>query len=155
MLVIDGPTAPAPLARLLSPGVFTLQTSNSEELEIPAGWQGPAVLALVPEGAAQFRHLPSGSGFSGLEVVSLPDAAMTVPHSNTSTSQQSEDLALLKLLAASTEPTSGESTLAARAPTPAPAEDVSADAEHQTDQPIDPVDALASWLLANADLEGL
>lgn len=156
VLVTDGPAPAAPLARLLSPGVFALQTCDPEHLTIPPEWKGPAVLALLGEGAAEFRHLPSGAGFSGLEIQSLPDGPAVLPCGQVSTSQQNEDLSLLELLAASNglagRPTAAGQTAAAD-PETAGAHDKTSEAPPE--QSLDPIDALASWLLANADLEDI
>jgi hypothetical protein len=52
VLVVDGPCAPAPLARLVSPGVLVMQTEG--DLAPLASFRGPSIAAIVPEGAALF-----------------------------------------------------------------------------------------------------
>ena len=52
VLVVDGPCAPAPLARLVSPNVLVLQ--STDDLGPVGSYDGPTIAALVPEGAAEF-----------------------------------------------------------------------------------------------------
>jgi hypothetical protein len=56
--VIRGPSSPAPLARLITPGVLVVESAFTEQLSKLAGFDGPAVAALVPEGASTFVHDP-------------------------------------------------------------------------------------------------
>jgi|GEM_PF-429892 len=60
VLVVEGPCPPAPLARLIAPGVLVVQSDDVEALEAVSGFHGPAVAALVPESAAAFTHDPVG-----------------------------------------------------------------------------------------------
>ena len=60
VLVVEGPCAPAPLARLVSPGVLVLQTRG--DLGALVSFEGPAIAALVPEGAAEFIADPRAGG---------------------------------------------------------------------------------------------
>jgi hypothetical protein len=60
-LVVQGPTTPAPLARLIGHGVFVAQTSDPTVLERLAAHPGTGVVALVEagSGAIEFVHDPS------------------------------------------------------------------------------------------------
>lgn len=61
-LVIQGPTTPAPLARLIGHGVFVAQTSDPAVLARLAAHPGAGVVAAVEaaSGAIEFVHDPSG-----------------------------------------------------------------------------------------------
>ncbi len=59
VLVVRGDAPPAPLARCITPGTFVLQTVDASGLDRIAGFEGPAIAALMPEGAAVFMHDPS------------------------------------------------------------------------------------------------
>ncbi|MDT8370129.1 MAG: hypothetical protein RQ745_13055, partial [Longimicrobiales bacterium] len=60
-LVVEGPTAPAPLARLVGHGVFVAQTTDPEVIGALASHDGPGVVAWVEEGAGavEFVHAPA------------------------------------------------------------------------------------------------
>lgn len=141
VLVVSGPATPAPLARLVTPHVLVAQTDDAALVERVARVEGPAVVALVPEGAARFVHDP-GAGtepWQRLAVSFVPAAAPARPVGGVSAWQQAEELALLGALARKPVP-AVEQGAGAAAPRPV----VSAD----------PVDRLAAWLLAQADLGG-
>ncbi|NIN32022.1 hypothetical protein, partial [Hydrogenophaga sp.] len=70
VLVVRGPCAPAPLVRLITPGVFVTQTADPSEIERMAAYDGPGIAALVPESAARFVHDPS-AGAEAWQRVSL------------------------------------------------------------------------------------
>ncbi|MEP6744266.1 MAG: hypothetical protein ABJB33_02135 [Gemmatimonadota bacterium] len=59
VLVVRGAAAPAPLARCITPGTLVLQTVDGSGLDQVATFDGPAVAAVVPEGAAAFLHDPT------------------------------------------------------------------------------------------------
>ena len=75
VLVIRGAAPPAPLARCVSPSTFVVQTVDGSGLDRLAAYDGPAVAALVPEGAAVFMHDPAGGRepWQRLTVQHLPD----------------------------------------------------------------------------------
>ena len=136
VLLVHGACGPAPLARLVTPGVFVMQTADVGALEqLPA--DAPAVVALVGAGAATFVHDPrtGGEPRERLRVLSRPDAPRRA-QAGLSAWQQQEELALLDALATS-----------------APAREGAA-AEHPSDTSetlsTDPVDRLAAWLLAQS-----
>jgi len=131
-LVVRGPCAPAPLVRLITPGTFVLQTVDRAGLDGFAGYQGPAVAALVPEGAARFLHDPAGGKepWQRLSVLELP-AAPRRALGGASAWQMAEDLQQLAALAQTpfTIPAPGAKASAAMGES-------------------DAVDRLTSWLLA-------
>jgi hypothetical protein len=118
IVVVRGTSSPAPLARLVTPGVLVVQSVEADALPVLAGFDGPGVAALVPRGAATFVHDPRGGSTlrDRLRIDVMPDAP-TRPAGARSVWQQREELAHLAAL----------STLAAE----------------ETAQ----VDTLASWLL--------
>jgi hypothetical protein len=136
VLVVRGPAAPAPLARCITPGTLVLQTTDASGLDRVAGFDGPAVAALMPEGAAVFFHDPAAGRepWQRLTVRTLGE----VPHrgiGGMSPWQMAEDRTLLGDLARTpfAIPVSGGPA------TPA----VGAD---------DAVDRIAAWLLGGSGL---
>ncbi|MHC4940145.1 MAG: hypothetical protein ACYTHK_14450 [Planctomycetota bacterium] len=91
VLVVRGTAPPAPLAPLVRPGTFVLQTHDEKELARLAECEGPGVAALMPEGAARFVNDPKG----GLTVDFLPDPPRK-PVGGYSVAQQRTDLDSLK-----------------------------------------------------------
>lgn len=59
VLVVQGDAPPAALARCITPGTFVLQTVDGRGLDLLSAFEGPALAALVPEGAAEFMHDPA------------------------------------------------------------------------------------------------
>ena len=59
VLVVRGAAAPAPLARCITPGTLVLQTTDGSGLDRAAAFDGPAVVAVMPDGAAVFFHDPA------------------------------------------------------------------------------------------------
>jgi len=164
VLVVDGEAPAAALVRLISPRVLVMQTADPVELEIIACQDGPGVVALVPEGVAQFRHDPSrGPTLADRMVV------MHLPKTNprklglSSAFQQRQDLAQLEALweasSISTRSTAPESSATNETPEAGPTS-----ASHSAETPaVEPspaatgtgaVDKLSAWLLENADLTG-
>lgn len=93
VLVVDGPCAPAPLARLVSPSLFVQQGDDLARL---AAWEGAAIVALMPAEAARFVHDPAAP--TPLVVAHLPaDPRASV--GPWSAWQQREQVALLRRLA--------------------------------------------------------
>lgn len=143
VLVVRGETAPAPLARLISPSVFVVQTADETGLDRFARYEGPAVAALVPENAARFIHDPSAGDTLGerLEVLHLPETTPKKAVGGMSARQQIDELEQLKALASCV----GQSAVPAEGEAPQAEQMVS---DH-------PVDKLAAWLLSQADLSDL
>jgi hypothetical protein len=131
VLKVDGACPPAPLARLASPGVWVGQVPGHPGLAGFKTFEGPAVAAFVPEGAALFTHDPRRGkrSWERFEVEHLPRAPRGAL-GGISAAQMGEDLALLEAL--SMTPTVREDGAAA--------------------EPTDPADQLASWLLHEAGL---
>jgi hypothetical protein len=136
VLVVDGPVPPAALVRLITPGVMVLQTDDAASLAVLNGVEGPAIAALLPEGAARFVHDPSkGSTLAArLQVDSVPEEEPTRPIGRLTAFQQAEELRHLRALA----PTTGADKEVAEPVVPAT-----------------PPDRLAAFLLHQADLSGL
>jgi hypothetical protein len=138
-LVVIGPCSPAPLARLITPGTFVMQTGDTERLKRLAAFDGPGVAALVPEGCARFVHDPAAQG-PRLVVEHMPETAGRRVVGGRSIAQQQEELRLL-------------ATLAAASTAPAvPAGAAAAVTTGDGAPPADPAAKLAAWLLAQADL---
>lgn len=132
LLIVRGPSAPAPLVRLITPGTFVLQTLDGTGLERFAAYQGPAVAALVPQGAARFLHDPAGGKepWQRLSVLELPEPPRRAL-GGISAWQQGEDLRQLAALSRTPFDIPGPGS----PPTAALGE-------------ADAVDRLAAWLLA-------
>lgn len=148
VLVLRGHAPPAPLARLVTPSVFVMQTRDAADLARAGSFAGPAVAALVPEGAACFVHDPRAGRTLAerLTVSYLPEGEPAGIDGYTAF-QQREELALLRALSTApeapapaavpvTEPTAPE----AAAPPPAPP------------APAGDADRLAEWLLRQSGL---
>ncbi len=132
--VVHGASTPAPLARLLSPRAFVLQTSDAWGLDRLATHDGPAAVALLPEGAAAFVHEPArgGATSSRLEIRRAPAEGRRKPVGRWSAWQQEEEA---RCLAAWVDRSSTPATAGA-APSPAAG---------------DPVNRLAAWLVSQAN----
>jgi hypothetical protein len=100
VLVVRGASPPAPLARCISPNTFVLQTVDGNGLDRFASDDGPALAALVPEGAAVFMHDPAGGRepWQRLTVHHLPDAPKRAIGGQ-SVWQMTQDLRVLASLA--------------------------------------------------------
>jgi hypothetical protein len=140
VLVIEGECPPAPLARLITPRTFAVQTTDATGLERFAQWDGPGIAALVPESAARFVHNPAAgnAAWERLAVAHVPSDAPRRTMGGLSPAQQIEDVELLR-------------TLATRPPAGAPAGSAPADPGPDAD----PAERLAAWLLRQADLRDL
>jgi hypothetical protein len=134
VLVVDGPATPAPLIRLITPRTFVAQTAEVDAVERLAAWDGPGVVALMPEGTAMFVHDPSEGEHLAerLSVTSQPDGSGLRRIGPFTVAQQRDELQQLSSLAA------------ARASTAPAGDSAEAGAE-------DPVGKLAAWLLTQAD----
>lgn len=105
VLVVNGPAAPAPLVRLLTPGVTVIQTDDPVDLAVLGAVKGPGIAALMPQGCANFMHVPGeGKGLSERLVVGrLPETEPKRALGSISAFQQAEELRQLASLAASSE----------------------------------------------------
>ena len=100
VLVVHGDAPPAALARCITPGTFVLQSVDGQGLDRLAGFEGPALAALVPEGAAVFMHDPSRGSepWQRLTLQPLPKAPSKAI-GGFSAWQMGEDLKILEDLA--------------------------------------------------------
>ena len=100
VLIVDGPAAPAPLARLVSPGALIAQVDDASSLAGLAELDGPAVVAVMQGQEARFVHDPR-AGTAPWQRIRV-DRMPTVPPRKTlgsrSAWQQRDDLAHLKAL---------------------------------------------------------
>jgi hypothetical protein len=136
VLIVDAPATPAPLVRLIMPGVFVAQTTDVALVSRLAGRDGPGIVAIMPEGSAEFVHDPAaGTALGGRLTVTSQPAGTGLRRVGpfTVTQQRDELQQLSELASARTEP------VAAGAPA-APG-----------DGKDDPVGKLAAWLLTQAD----
>lgn len=151
VLLVRGATRPAPLARLVSPGVWVAQCGSVEELRAMASWPGPGVAA-VPDGEdgglVRFAHDPA-AGERPWERILLGDEPAALRERlarerERPAGEGSEELAHLLSLAtppvrpgaAPSENGGGAEGGAPAAPEPSPA------------------DRLAAWLLARTESAG-
>jgi hypothetical protein len=134
LLIVDGPCAPAPLVRLITPGVLVIQGYDFPDFEVMTAWPATAVAALVPETAVRFTHDPAAGARSSQRLsVQMPPEARIARIGGLTAPQQSDELRQLEELAA---------------PPPAPAV-----AAHVVEaSTADPVDRLAAWLLQQAQV---
>jgi hypothetical protein len=141
VLVVEGDCPPAPLARLIAPGTYVLQTHDGSGLDRLAAWEGPGVAALVPESAARFVHDPAAgvAVHERITIGHLPDRAPRKAIGGLSAAQQAEELELLR-------------SLAVRPAGPAPA---GAEPAPVGTGGGEPADRLAAWLLSQVDLSDL
>jgi len=134
VLVVNGPAAPAPLVRLITPGITVIQSDDPLDLAALSATPGPGIAALMPEGAAKFVHAPGGKSLNErLTVSSLPEQEPKKALGSISVFQQVEELRQLRALAASVQiPGAAE-----KQPAPAGAE-------------MDEAGQLAAWLIHQA-----
>jgi hypothetical protein len=140
VLVVNGPAAPAPLVRLITPGVAVIQTDDPAELSALGAVEGPGIAALMPEGAAKFMHIPGAGRVLNerLTVAFLPEKEPKRALGSISAFQQTEELRQLASLKASAE----------SAP--------SLTEETESDRPeMDDAGQLASWLIHQANFSGV
>jgi len=151
LLLTEGPTPPAPLARLISPGILVAQAHDPEVLERVAAFPGPAVAALVPGSCAAFIHDPGtgatdGDAAPAFRILSLPDSTPRSWVGGMSPAQQTRDLELLRVWS--------------RTPNGPPGSDVAApegaskkEGVKEPDPTIEPAERLAAWLMSQAELD--
>jgi len=102
ILVVNGPAAPAPLVRLITPGLTVIQTDDPQDLAALSATPGPGIAAIMPEGCAKFVHAPGGSTLhERLTVTFLPEKEPRKAIGGISAFQQAEELRQLSALAAS------------------------------------------------------
>jgi len=138
VLVVRGTSPPAPLARCITPGTFVLQTVDGSGLDRVAAFNGPAVAAMLPEGAAVFAHDPVAGrdAWQRMTVRHLP-AAAKASIGGQSAWQIGQDLRLISDLAA----------------TPFIVPAVGSSAAAPAVGATDAADKIAAWLLGQAGLQ--
>ncbi len=155
VLIVRAPAPPAALSALITPGVFVMQTCDGGGFDRFAGFAGPGIAALVPEGCVTFVHDPRAT--PALTVGDLP-APPRRPVGTHGVFQQTEALRHLEGLAQAYAPAAhangaagAQELTGATAPAPAqatvPAGTVPPPATPAAPQPAD---RLAAWLLAQA-----
>lgn len=142
-LVVDGPASPAPLVRLIAPGVLVLQTSDAKALDALNHAPGPAVAALLPVGCAELLHDPRAGARldERLTITRAPAETKGEALGWRSSRQALDELAQLEALA--------ELCRAARDVSVVVVPPVAGDASGTSE-----VDAVATWLLAQAGFDG-
>jgi hypothetical protein len=101
ILVVNGPAAPAPLVRLITPGVTVIQTDDALEMAALSATPGPGIAALMPVGAAKFVHATGGRTLHDRLTVSfVPEKEPKKGLGSISAFQQVEELRQLQALAA-------------------------------------------------------
>ncbi|HEX6048107.1 MAG TPA: hypothetical protein VFZ21_02525 [Gemmatimonadaceae bacterium] len=136
VLVVRGRCAPAPLARLITPGVFVQQACTVDELSAFYASDAPGIAALVPETSARFSHDPA-RGRSPAERIVVAHRPTSEPRAwigGASAWQQADELAHLDALATATERQSAIASV---------------------DGKRDPAAALTEWLVAQSGLTGV
>jgi len=101
VLIISGQCSPAPLARLVSPGVFVAQTGDAGILAKLTDLDAPAIIAVMNGAEARFVHDPRGGAaiWQRMQLSNIPSAIPRKPIGNRSAWQQRDDLAHLEALA--------------------------------------------------------
>ena len=134
VLLVRKPAPPAALARLVMPGTLVVQATDGEGLESLRDWDGPAIVAVLPEGAATFRYVPKNGTDGELAVDELPEDDLRAVGA-LSVARQEAELDLLKLL---------DGAVAGRV--------VAAAGDGASAETADPTDKLAAWLLRQATI---
>ena len=134
VLLVRKPAPPAALARLIAPGTLVAQGTDGTALDALKAWSGPAVAAVLPEGAAVFGYRPAEDGVGELKVESVPEDKRK-PVGSISVARQDAELQLLELLDGAV---AGRVVAAAGASAPG--------------ETVDPTDKLAAWLLRQATI---
>jgi hypothetical protein len=131
VLLVNGPAAAAPLARLIAPNTFVMQTTDAAAVAALGDFQGAGIAAVLPEGCALFTHDPARGHHlhQRLRVELVPD---TVPRAigRCNARRQAEENQWLSELARLTDATRAEQ-----------------ETQPESAAGVEPVDQLAGWLL--------
>jgi hypothetical protein len=165
VIVAQGPTTPAPLARLITPGTYVIQTADPEQLAELVDSKHPGVALLFDEeraGQAIFRHDPDAGDttWSRITTERMPDEAAVGRGRRPPV--WLEELVHLRTLAqaparpAPSDPSAGAVPSETLSDGAAALAGLTSEAEAATPVPdeVDPVDRLAAWLLAHTDDDG-
>ena len=161
VLVVTAPAPAAALARLITPGVFVMQTCDPADVAKLAKVDGPAIVALVPEGCATFTHDPAAGETlaARLTVTALPDDEPSQRVGRVSAFQQTQELGWLRTLVNATKVTAAPAPTAMPTATiePVQAVDTHVAGTGETMDAAAPTDTdrLAAWLLRQADLTAI
>lgn len=136
VLVVRGECPPASLVRCITPGTFVLQANDCQGLDRVAAFDGPAIAAIVPDGAATFRHDPLAGRESWKRLMIVhPGGPPKRAIGGASVWQMTEELSLLADLARI--PMAAANRGSAQSP-----------------QSSEVVDRIAAWLIGQAELPG-
>ena len=146
VLVVTGEASPAPLVRLVAPYTLVMQVDDVAALAPLAGFAGPAIAAVVPKTSALFVHDPRlGAPLDErLAITRIPAQPPGRTLGWRSARQQAEELAQLATLS---EVTAAARDVSVVVVPPLPEGAAAVDGTRA-------VDAVASWLLAQAGLTG-
>lgn len=135
VLLVRGASAPAPLVRLTTPGTLLVQARDAAALRHLSELNGPAVVALFEQDAAEFIHDPAAGGtlWQRLTISHRPELPKRSV-GGLSPRQQREELLQLEALAE--RPALPNGPVEALVPSGVG----------------DPTDRLAAWLLAESGL---
>ncbi len=154
VLVASGPTTPAPLARLITPGTFVMQTADPVALRRMAESAHPAVAILFDEERpeqARFVHDPDAGATPAerLTIEHMPEQPEVGRGRRAPT--WLEELKHLQTLAA----TGHKAAEGGAAPADEPSRATQNDPVGRFAAQETSADQLAAWLLAQTDLEGV
>lgn len=137
ILIVDGPAAPASLARLISPGVLVAQVGDGKALAELVTFDGPAIIAVMQGEEARFLHDPRAGAapWRRIRMDRMPVMPPRKTVGSRSAWQQREDLAHLKALV---EPPSLAHTAAGAG-----------------NGNSDPADRLTAWLITQSGQDGV
>lgn len=135
VLLVQAPATPAPLVRLITPGVFVAQAADMAVVSRLAAVDGAGIVAIMPEGSAEFVHDPAGgASLGGRLTVTAPPAGTKLHRLGPFTvAQQRDEIGQLADFAAA-----GAATATAEFSAAGSSED-------------DTVGKLAAWLLTQAE----
>jgi len=143
VLLVRGRCTPAPLARVLTPGLLAVQGNDPTVLARLAAAPGPAIALLSDAPIAHFVHDPAAADGHRLQVSRWPDEPRGAV-GRWSVWQQRDELALLRHLEEAAGPAPAQAMIASHA--------VPAGSPASSQDGTPSVDALARWLLAEAGL---
>lgn len=138
VLLVNGPSPAAPLARLIAPNTYVMQTTDAAAVTSLGDFQGAGIAGVLPDGCAQFTHDPARGGrlSQRLHVDPIPDASPRAIGRYTARRQTEEENWLRELAQLADMVRAEQLTHAERVPAGA-----------------EPADQLAGWLLRAATID--